>query len=266
VASSPRVLRAVARLLVFTFLLELFAPVTPSFASPAPHVTDSLASRANSSSAVEPQEIVTPASISATVSGSSQPEAYSEPAPLTNPTSATKQDPNEVYGRTPLAFIPNRGQTDASVEFQAQGVGGSLFFTRDRVVLSLPFLDREPEARFGAGDVLNKGDIGREQAGHRASRVRVDLRFEGTRGARAVQGLDQQTGTVNFLTDTKQAKWHTTLPTYHGLLYDELYPGIDLQFEGQGSSLKGTYYVARGTDPAVIRWSYGGFCITPRKP
>jgi hypothetical protein len=36
----------------------------------------------------------------------------------------------------PLAFVPNRGQTDAKVRFQAQTAAGSLFFTSNEVVLA----------------------------------------------------------------------------------------------------------------------------------
>ena len=41
-------------------------------------------------------------------------------------------------GKLPLSFVPNAGQTDPAVRFQAQGMGGTLFFTHDEVVLSLP--------------------------------------------------------------------------------------------------------------------------------
>ena len=42
------------------------------------------------------------------------------------------------YGLLPLSFVPNAGQSDAVVHYQAHAMGGMLFFEDDAVVLSLP--------------------------------------------------------------------------------------------------------------------------------
>ena len=41
------------------------------------------------------------------------------------------------YGKLPLAFEANQGQTDPRVNFLSRGAGYSLFLTPDEVVLSL---------------------------------------------------------------------------------------------------------------------------------
>ena len=38
----------------------------------------------------------------------------------------------------PLTFVPNAGQTDPAVRFQAHSLGGTLFFTPSEVILALP--------------------------------------------------------------------------------------------------------------------------------
>ncbi len=38
----------------------------------------------------------------------------------------------------PLSFVPNAGQSDAVVRYQAHAMGGQLFFEDAAVVLSLP--------------------------------------------------------------------------------------------------------------------------------
>ena len=38
--------------------------------------------------------------------------------------------------------------------------------------------------------------------------------------------------------------------------YHDLYPGIDLSYTGHVGVLKGTYTVASGADPVLIRWRY----------
>ena len=62
--------------------------------------------------------------------------ASSEEASATRP-SATKQQALAAYGKLPLAFTANAGQTDARVRYSAQGAGFSVFFTRREAMLAL---------------------------------------------------------------------------------------------------------------------------------
>ncbi|MGH9833330.1 MAG: hypothetical protein ACREBD_09650 [Blastocatellia bacterium] len=55
----------------------------------------------------------------------------------------------ESYGRLPLRFEANRGQTDARVKFISRGAGYSLFLTGDEAALQLRIADsglRIPES------------------------------------------------------------------------------------------------------------------------
>src|SRR5213596_1421353 len=59
---------------------------------------------------------------------------------LTKPASsaeATQARLAESYGKIPLSFEANRGQTDPRVKFLSRGSGYTLFLTRDEAVLSL---------------------------------------------------------------------------------------------------------------------------------
>src|SRR5438874_11704062 len=59
---------------------------------------------------------------------------------LTKPASsaeATQAQLAEIYGKVPLSFEANRGQTDPSVKFLSRGSGYTLFLTGDEAVLSL---------------------------------------------------------------------------------------------------------------------------------
>jgi len=49
--------------------------------------------------------------------------------------------PDLDFGKMPLAFIPNAGQHDPAVRFQAGALGGTLFFTPEAVTLALPATD-----------------------------------------------------------------------------------------------------------------------------
>src|SRR2546430_15244811 len=49
----------------------------------------------------------------------------------------TKQRASEDYGKLPLSFVENKGQTDARVKFMSGGGGYNLFLTSDEAVLVL---------------------------------------------------------------------------------------------------------------------------------
>src|SRR5436189_4952126 len=67
-------------------------------------------------------------SLSATVDTS----VHAEVRPLTD-----EQGPSERYGKLPINFEPNVGQTDKSVRFLARGAGYSLFLKDNEALLSL---------------------------------------------------------------------------------------------------------------------------------
>lgn len=57
-----------------------------------------------------------------------------QPSPPNQETS--KSGTLDSYGELPLSFIPNRGQTDASVRYYAQGAGFSFYFQKERATLA----------------------------------------------------------------------------------------------------------------------------------
>src|SRR5215203_3066224 len=63
------------------------------------------------------------------------------------------------FGKLPLSFVANQGQTAEQVRFQASTPGGSLFFTQGEWVLSLP--NTEPVVQ-ETGSLLDAEHTGRD--------------------------------------------------------------------------------------------------------
>jgi hypothetical protein len=172
-----------------------------------------------------------------------------------------------AFGRLPLSFVPNAGQTDPAVRFQVRSSVGTLFFTPGGVVLSLPTPVQAPgrgAQRAVPGGALDL-NTGKPTGQHRdtstvppAPPTVLRLRFEGANPAPEVAGAERLSGIVNYFIGNDPAKWRTNLPTYAGVVYRELYPRIDLHYDGTEGTLKGTYIVAPGADPGRIRWRYDG--------
>lgn len=136
--------------------------------------------------------------------------------------------PPTTLERLPLAFIPNQGQLDTNVRLQVQARGGTLSFLQDEVLF------------------------------HLNSTTRVQLQWENANPVPQVAGVNRLPGVANIMRGNNPAGWHTDLPMYGGTSYTGLYPGIDLQYDGNEGTLKGTYTVAPGADPAAIRWRFMG--------
>ncbi|MCG2771001.1 MAG: SBBP repeat-containing protein [Desulfobacterales bacterium] len=80
----------------------------------------------------------------------------------------------------------------------------------------------------------------------------------GMRKGVKVQSLDRQEHRVNYFIGSDPTKWHTDIPTYAGVIYEEAYRGIDLKFYGQGRRMEYDIVVKPGADPDQVRFQYAG--------
>jgi hypothetical protein len=153
----------------------------------------------------------------------------------------------------PVSFVPNAGQTDAAVRFQADTLGGTLFFTDSEVVLALPRTSASASGPAAARDLLRAG------AAERGVPVSVlRLRFEGAATRPEIAGTGRLPGRFHFFRGGDRSRWRRGLPAYAGIVYRGLFPGIDLRYEAVEGRIKGSYVVAPGADPSRIRWTYAG--------
>jgi hypothetical protein len=147
----------------------------------------------------------------------------SPPAPAKADRGAT-----DAYGKLPLAFVPNRGQTDKSVRYYAQGMAHAFYFTPEGAVLT--FTKKK------------KG-------------IALHLTPLGANPNTRLVASERAAGKVNYLLGSEQ---HRNLPTYRELAYRNVWPGVDLVFRGQGRTLKYELHVQAGADLSKIGFAYGG--------
>lgn len=135
------------------------------------------------------------------------------------------------YGKLPLYFEPNVGQTDARVRFLTRGGGMTTFFTDTETVM---VLSRSGEA----------GEV--EQAV-------VRMKLAGASHARRAIGLEKLPGVSNYFIGNDPAKWRTDVPHFARIQYEHVYPGIDLVWYGSQRQLEYDFVVAPGADPKQIQ-------------
>jgi hypothetical protein len=172
---------------------------------------------------------------------------------LTPPPAATKVHLQENYGRLPLSFELNTGQTAEEVEFLARGKGYTLFLSGAEATLAL----RKP------GQKTRPSLPGERIRGQRPEPEPVaydvlTMQLVSANPNPPAQGQDQLPGIVNYFIGNDPDKWRTNIPTYAKVAYHEVYPGIDLVYYGNQRNLEYDFIVAPGANPGQIRLAFEG--------
>jgi hypothetical protein len=153
------------------------------------------------------------------------------------------------FGQLPLRFEVNRGQAAANVDFLARGPGYTMSLGRDGAVLALT-------AGKGTGHVAATG-----------ASVAVGMHVVGGNPHPEVSGVDKLASVSNYMVGNDASKWHTNVPSYARVHYEDVYPGIDLVYRGNQRELEYDLIVAPGSDPATIALGFRGsesLSITPK--
>jgi hypothetical protein len=150
----------------------------------------------------------------------------------------SKANVQEAYGKLPLYFEANQGQTDRRVKFLNRGRGYSLFLTPTEAVLALSPRPTEGEGQ-GEGAVLR-------------------MRFVGANLKTRVEGQEKLPGIVNYFIGNDPKKWRTNIPTYAKVRHKNVYPGVDLVYYGNQRQLEYDFVVAPGADPNRIKLAFQG--------
>ncbi len=172
--------------------------------------------------------------------------AFALPAPA-----ATDARVSERYGKLPLHFEANRGQTHKDVRFLSHGPGYSLYLTAGEAVLVLS--KSNADAGRDARSAPERGDA---QMPAKSVALRVSL--VGAAHKPLVSGLEELPGKANYFIGRDRSKWRTNVPTYAKVQYREVYPGVDLVYYGNQRQLEYDFVLAPGADPNRIVLGFKG--------
>ncbi|MEP6570818.1 MAG: PQQ-dependent sugar dehydrogenase [Acidobacteriota bacterium] len=153
----------------------------------------------------------------------------------------------EFTAKLPLSFERNVGQLDSRARFSARGDGYNLFLTSTGALLE-----------------LRKNNSGSNPGTSRASKpnrqptlpASLDLKLQGVNAKAIAKGVGELPGHRNYFMGNDRANWHTDVPTFRAVRYDEIYPGISLTYYGNQQQLEYDFSIAPGGDPQTIRLSF----------
>jgi hypothetical protein len=156
-------------------------------------------------------------------------------APLQKASRATTARVIESYGKLPLTFEANAGQTDPQVKFLARGAGYTLFLESDKAVLALRSATQKS----------------------RHENAVVAMRLVGSNSEARIEAADELSGKSNYFIGNDPKQWRTNVPTYAKVKYAGVYAGVDLVYYGNQGQLEYDFVVAPGADPKVIALDLG---------
>jgi hypothetical protein len=141
--------------------------------------------------------------------------------------------PNHVvqsYGGLPVTFEANRGQTDGQVVFISHAKQYTLFLTHTEAVFNLDTT---------GSSAIRMGYIG------------------GNKNAQVV-GQSQLPGLVNYFIGKDPTRWHTDIPTYARVEYQNVYPHTDLVYYSKRQQMEYDWVLHPGSRPENIRLQVEG--------
>src|SRR5712692_3740770 len=157
---------------------------------------------------------------------------------------------SEAYGKLPLHFEANQGQTDSGVKFLSRGRGYTLFLTgRGEAVMLLGKPAPKHDAMESAA-LLSAAAKPQPEPATPAAVVRMNL--IGASASPRVEGLEESPGKANYFIGNDPKKWRTNVPMYDKVKVHGVYPGVDLVYYGNQRKLEYDFIVAPGADPGSI--------------
>lgn len=145
----------------------------------------------------------------------------------------------ENYGKVPLTFEKNVGQTDEQVAFLNRAGTTTTYFTPTETVF------------------VRSQDIGDKENPELVSdTLRMSLNNANTNPK--INGLNKQENKSNYFIGNSEEDWQTDVTNYEQVKYAEVYPGIDLVYYGNNDKLEHDFVVSPGTDPNQISFSLDG--------
>jgi hypothetical protein len=170
----------------------------------------------------------------------------------------------EGYGKLPLSFEPNLGQSDPSVRFLSRGAGYTLFLTSDEAILSLLPANRSNKSAIQSE---SSGNLLQEEGGDHANRnakrqtdpmQAVRMQLLGARRDASVTGTDELPGKMNYFLGSDSKKWNTSIATFAKVRYRNVLDGVDLVYYGNQGQLEYDFVVAAGAKPGDIHLAFNG--------
>jgi len=156
----------------------------------------------------------------------------------------------------PLAFTENQGQWDDQVKFKANVEGATMWFTSEGVVYQ--FIKN---IKSSDSIQVDPFQLPHDQLDHEPDsfeQLVLKASFVGANPNPTISGVDQMEYRCNYFIGNDPNEWHTDVPNYKAIYFEEIYSGIDLKYYGNGKQMEYDFIVSPGSDYTQIEIQYKG--------
>lgn len=155
-----------------------------------------------------------------------------------------------------LKFLENKNQWDRSIHFGVHVPGGNLFI--DNEGFSLFLYDGQAMERYHDDQVPVDEATGRVPEDLKIRAQYVTLSFPGATLSGNAIPFGRHKAYHNFFVGTDRNKWASKVASYSGVVYQNVYEGIDMKVYSLGRNLKYDFIVAAEADPSCVAVEYCG--------
>jgi hypothetical protein len=186
-----------------------------------------------------------------TLPGRSDPPARAILPPIAiAPTQAKNALVVRNFGRLPLSFERNQGQTDSRVRFLTHSGADTLFLTPSEAVFTLPSYPRNQLSQGERRNAL--------RATEKRRQVTVRMQMVGSNPKATAMQQQPLAGRINYFLGKAPNKWQAGVPTFGRVGFHQVYPGVDLVYYGNQKHLEYDFLVAPRADPKQVKLHFAG--------
>jgi PKD repeat protein len=156
-----------------------------------------------------------------------------------------------------IFFTKNQGQLPNMVLFQTHIPGATVNFYKDKIVWV--FIQNNDTGNHKDYDGHSNLVPNEEQPTAQHQKMSsVTVEFENANSQAVVIGEDALPHYNNYFIGNNPEKWYTKVPNYQKIIYQEIYPGINLTYYSTGHELKYDFILHPGAEVAQIQVHYVG--------
>jgi uncharacterized protein (TIGR03437 family) len=163
----------------------------------------------------------------------------------------------EQYGKLPLRFERNQGQSDSQVNFLARGSQYGVFLTNEGLVLQLTGSSASLKASAAFPPDARQWDA-REVLPAVTTSTAVRLHTVAANPAPQITMLEELPTHSHYFFGNDSQAWQKDVKNYARVRYEAVWPGIDLEWYGNQQQLEYDFVIAPGADVKQIRLSFTG--------
>ncbi|MCA9949546.1 MAG: SBBP repeat-containing protein [Anaerolineales bacterium] len=160
-----------------------------------------------------------------------------------NATRETFRDERQLFGESvtpiensassPIMFIENVGQFDDQARFQVQGAKATMWLADEAIWITLVESSKTGPEQFG---FANRAEFEALETEVRQG-VNIKLTFEGANPAPQIVPFNRLNTHISYFRGNDPEEWQPDVPVWGGVRYQNLYPGVDLEFSAENGQL-----------------------------